>query len=85
MISVLFKASPTYIQTDMRLCYMGDIEISGEASLADLKIQVSGHPLYVTVLLFFLEVSHINTYFYFLFPCLQYVLIWHLLICHVQW
>ncbi|XP_006020007.1 ubiquitin carboxyl-terminal hydrolase 40 isoform X1 [Alligator sinensis] len=36
--------SPTYIQTDMRLCYMGDIEISGEASLADLKIQAMTLP-----------------------------------------
>ncbi|XP_061315869.1 ubiquitin carboxyl-terminal hydrolase 40 isoform X4 [Pezoporus flaviventris] len=45
--------SPEHIRTDMDLCYAGSIEIAGEASLEDLKM--------------------------------QYVLIWHLLICHVQW
>nr|XP_032627114.1 ubiquitin carboxyl-terminal hydrolase 40 isoform X4 [Chelonoidis abingdonii] len=45
--------SPAYVQSDIGLCYAGDVEISGEAFLEDLKI--------------------------------QYVLLWHLLICHVQW
>ncbi|XP_010576210.1 PREDICTED: ubiquitin carboxyl-terminal hydrolase 40 isoform X4 [Haliaeetus leucocephalus] len=31
--------SPEYIHTDMDLCYAGNIEIAGEASLEDLKMQ----------------------------------------------
>jgi len=34
------KDSPEYIHTDMDLCYAGSIEIAGEASLEDLKMQV---------------------------------------------
>ncbi|XP_074856726.1 ubiquitin carboxyl-terminal hydrolase 40 isoform X2 [Carettochelys insculpta] len=36
--------SPTYVQSDIGLCYAGDIEISGEAFLEDLKIQAMTLP-----------------------------------------
>ncbi|XP_074883934.1 ubiquitin carboxyl-terminal hydrolase 40 isoform X7 [Buteo buteo] len=37
--------SPEYIHTDMDLCYAGSIEIAGEASLEDLKMQVRCSPV----------------------------------------
>nr|XP_008170826.1 ubiquitin carboxyl-terminal hydrolase 40 [Chrysemys picta bellii] len=42
----LFKDSPTYIQSDIGLCYAGDVEISGEAFLEDLKIQAMTLPFF---------------------------------------
>ncbi|XP_054064658.1 ubiquitin carboxyl-terminal hydrolase 40 isoform X6 [Rissa tridactyla] len=36
--------SPEYIHTDMDLCYAGSIEIAGEASLEDLKMQAMTLP-----------------------------------------
>nr|XP_060639721.1 ubiquitin carboxyl-terminal hydrolase 40 isoform X3 [Anolis sagrei ordinatus] len=36
--------SPTFLQSEVDLCYVGDIEISGEAFLEDLKIQVMTLP-----------------------------------------
>ncbi|XP_067404718.1 ubiquitin carboxyl-terminal hydrolase 40 isoform X2 [Emydura macquarii macquarii] len=36
--------SPTYVQSDIGLCYGGDVEISGEAFLEDLKIQAMTLP-----------------------------------------
>nr|XP_014429374.1 ubiquitin carboxyl-terminal hydrolase 40 isoform X1 [Pelodiscus sinensis] len=36
--------SPTYVQSDIGLCYAGDIEISAEAFLEDLKIQAMTLP-----------------------------------------
>ncbi|XP_042336124.1 LOW QUALITY PROTEIN: ubiquitin carboxyl-terminal hydrolase 40 [Sceloporus undulatus] len=36
--------SPTFLQSEVDLCYMGDIEISGEAFLEDLKMQVMTLP-----------------------------------------
>ncbi|XP_062816190.1 ubiquitin carboxyl-terminal hydrolase 40 isoform X3 [Anolis carolinensis] len=35
---------PTFLQSEVDLCYVGDIEISGEAFLEDLKIQVMTLP-----------------------------------------
>lgn len=39
------KDSPEYFHTDMDLCYAGSIEIAGEASLEDLKMQVRCSPV----------------------------------------
>lgn len=39
------KDSPECIQTDMDLCYAGSIEIAGEATLEDLKMQVRCSPV----------------------------------------
>uniref|UniRef100_A0A8C8VHG8 Ubiquitin carboxyl-terminal hydrolase 40 n=1 Tax=Pelusios castaneus TaxID=367368 RepID=A0A8C8VHG8_9SAUR len=36
--------TPTYVQSDIGLCYGGDVEISGEAFLEDLKIQAMTLP-----------------------------------------
>ncbi|XP_065417235.1 TRAF3-interacting protein 1 isoform X21 [Chrysemys picta bellii] len=38
--------SPTYIQSDIGLCYAGNVEISGEAFLEDLKIQAMTLPFF---------------------------------------
>ncbi|XP_039350106.1 ubiquitin carboxyl-terminal hydrolase 40 isoform X3 [Mauremys reevesii] len=38
--------SPAYVQSDIRLCYAGDVEISGEAFLEDLKIQAMTLPFF---------------------------------------
>ncbi|XP_053900042.1 ubiquitin carboxyl-terminal hydrolase 40 isoform X4 [Malaclemys terrapin pileata] len=38
--------SPTYVQSDIGLCYAGDVEISGEAFLEDLKIQAMTLPFF---------------------------------------
>ncbi|XP_050825346.1 ubiquitin carboxyl-terminal hydrolase 40 isoform X10 [Gopherus flavomarginatus] len=38
--------SPAYVQSDIGLCYAGDVEISGEAFLEDLKIQAMTLPFF---------------------------------------
>ncbi|XP_073162958.1 ubiquitin carboxyl-terminal hydrolase 40 isoform X4 [Lepidochelys kempii] len=38
--------SPTYVQSDIGLCYAGNVEISGEAFLEDLKIQAMTLPFF---------------------------------------
>lgn len=37
---MFFKDTPTFLQSEVDLCYVGDIEISGDAFLEDLKMQV---------------------------------------------
>lgn len=39
------KDPPECIRTDKDLCYAGSVEIAGEASLEDLKIQVRSSPV----------------------------------------
>ncbi|XP_026509728.1 ubiquitin carboxyl-terminal hydrolase 40 isoform X2 [Terrapene carolina triunguis] len=38
--------SPRYVESDIGLCYAGDVEISGEAFLEDLKIQAMTLPFF---------------------------------------
>lgn len=44
-LSPLSKDSPGYLHTDMDLCYAGSIEIAGDASLEELKMQVRCSPV----------------------------------------
>lgn len=81
----LFEGAPGPEPAEVSLLYLGDMEISEEATLAELKSQVRPLP----AAHFGIDMASsreilINLFFYFLFPQLQSVLIWHVLYAMVR-
>lgn len=73
-----FVGAPGDTYAEASLCYLGDIEISEDATLAELKSQVRLLPA-ASLGGALASPSEIVTYSSILFPRLQSVLIWHVL------
>lgn len=81
----LFEGVPGPEPAEVSLLYLGDMEISEEATLAALKSQVRPLPAaYFGIDMASSREILINLFFYFLFPQLQSVLIWHVLYAMVR-
>lgn len=81
----LFEGAPGPEPAEVSLLYLGDMEISEEATLAELKSKVRPLPAaYIGIDMASSREILINLFFYFLFPQLQSVLIWHVLYAMVR-
>ena len=75
-----FEGAPVPEPADVSLLYLGDVKISEEATLVELKSKVRPLPeAFFGVDMASSQKILVNMFFYFLFPQLQSVLIWHVL------
>lgn len=80
-----FEGAPVPEPADVSLLYLGDVKISEEATLVELKSKVRPLPeAFFGVDMAYSQKILINIFFYFLFPQLQSVLIWHVLYAMVR-